>query len=79
MLYLFGVYSIEDFSVDKNDKEKSITRILSNHCCFIDILYYLYKYFHYYKGTLASLSLDLINLKEKSFSIMLFLLLKLFG
>jgi len=44
MLYLLGVYSIEDYSVDRLDKDGKCARILSNHSCFLDILYYLYKY-----------------------------------
>ena len=51
MLYLLGVYSIEDYSVEKHDKNGKCTRILSNHSCFIDIVYYLYKYpSHYFLG-----------------------------
>ena len=44
MLGLLGVYEIEDFAIEKYEKKGQCTRILSNHSCFLDILYYLYRY-----------------------------------
>lgn len=43
LLLLLGVYEIEDYSLDKINKKSSGHRVLSNHSCFIDIVYYLYK------------------------------------
>jgi hypothetical protein len=43
LLLLFGVYEIEDYSLEKVDKQNKCARILSNHSCFIDVLYYLYR------------------------------------
>lgn len=43
LLVLLGVYQIEDYSLDKINKKNNGQRILSNHSCFIDIAYYLYK------------------------------------
>ena len=43
LLLMLGVYEIEDYSLDKINKKSSGHRVLSNHSCFIDIVYYLYK------------------------------------
>jgi hypothetical protein len=49
LLYIFGVFFIEDFGLEKGERGGRSTRILSNHTCFLDIIYYLYRYFRHKK------------------------------
>lgn len=43
LLLLLGVYDKEDYSLQKADKNGKASIILSNHSCFIDPLYYMYR------------------------------------
>ena len=43
LLLLLGVYDKEDYSLQKTDKNGKASIILSNHSCFIDPLYYMYR------------------------------------
>ena len=44
LLFVLGVYNIEDYSLEKAEKGNKVYRILSNHSCFLDIVYYLYRW-----------------------------------
>jgi hypothetical protein len=43
LLLFLGVYAKEDFSLGKADKNGKISIVLSNHTCFIDPIYYIYR------------------------------------
>ena len=43
LLLLLGVYDKEDYSLQKADKNGKASIVLSNHSCFIDPLYYMYR------------------------------------